>query len=193
MENVYLWLMGIFGGLYVLSLILGEFVHIFEGVDVGFHHVIDVFSGHPEITAPEHPDTADFQRSNPLSLRSLIAFLAFFGTIGYLSLTNGATVLLSLILSTLVGLTGAWVSWKLLVFLIRQSGSSAPSRDDYLARSAYVSTPIPHDGTGTVHLIVRGKLEVLPARTRNSKEIPRGTTVVVNEWEGGVLTVEPLD
>ena len=131
-----------------------------------------------------------------LNLSTVLAFVAWFGGIGYLA-HNGAgwTALASIFVAILGGLAGGYAIYTFFNRVIR-AGESAPldPRDfDLQGKLAHVSSSVLAGGTGEITYVQSGARMVRPARSDRGQSIPRGTEVIVLRAERGVGIVAPWD
>lgn len=122
-------------------------------------------------------DALDFS-GGYLSSTAVLSFLATFGLVGALLMaTTDMTALVAavcgLAAGALVG-AGAGIVTKVLV---DSPTAHQVTTADYLGQQASVTTTIPVNGLGQVHLTVAGYTTALAARA--AEPIPAGTTVVV--------------
>jgi hypothetical protein len=188
----------LFGILFtVISLILGALDigqdHGGHGGDIG--HGGDVgHGGHSDHAGYFGHDGGDI--SSYVNVSTVLAFIAWFGGIGYLA-RNGAgwTALVSVVLAVLGGLAGAYLIYLVFARIIRP-GQTAPldPRDFELqGKLARVTSSVRAGGTGEITYVQSGARMVRAARAADGRAIPRGTEVVVMRAERGVGIVMPWD
>jgi hypothetical protein len=188
----------LFGILFtVISLILGALDigldHGGHGGDIG--HGGDVgHGGHADHTGYFGHDGGDI--SSYVNVSTVLAFIAWFGGIGYLA-RNGAgwTALVSVVLAVFGGLAGAYLIYLVFARIIRP-GQTAPldPRDFELqGKLARVTSSVRAGGTGEITYVQSGARMVRAARAADGRAIPRGTEVVVMRAERGVGIVMPWD
>lgn len=128
----------------------------------------------------------------PINLSTLLAFLAWFGGVGYLALHGpGWPVAISLLVGTLAGLTGAAVVTWVMAKLVSPAGSTLDA-DDYRMPGvlARVSSSIRAGGVGEIVYEQAGVRQVAAAKSESGGSLARGTEVVILGQERGMATVQ---
>jgi membrane protein implicated in regulation of membrane protease activity len=188
----YFTVMLIGGGFLLLSFILGEISDVGGGLLHGLDSFLNSFG--LDLVSDGGDGGAHDGAANPFNIRNIAAFLAFFGATGVISLgyfDTGSAV--SVGISLVAGVFGAWAMWRVTRLIAAQAGSSEARLTDFLGQSARVTVAIPPGGPGTVILTVRGQTQSWAARSESGEAIAAGTTVRVTSREGGTLmvTTEP--
>ncbi len=133
---------------------------------------------------------------SPFNVSTALAFLTWFGGVGYLLSSISILPALAVVgISSLGGLLGGAIVFTVLArFLI--AGQTAPMRDeDYRIQGTLARVTLPMSGTGigevryTKHDTIRSE----GARSADGSPLPRGTEVVILHYEKGIAYVEPLD
>lgn len=130
-----------------------------------------------------------------LSLSSVLAFLTWFGGVGYLA-RNGLDwwAPLSLVLGLVGGLAGAIaVGWAIRRVLRSSNGVLDPRDYRLVGTIGRVTSSIRADGYGEIVYEQGGTRHVAAARATGAEAIPRGVEVVVLRLERGVAIVQPWD
>jgi hypothetical protein len=166
----------LFGLLFsVLSLVLGV---VDIGADHGVHH------GHSH-------DSGDHDY---LNISVLLAFVAWFGGVGYLA-HNGAgwTAAVSVLVAVAGGLVGAYIIYQVFVRFIRPAGRTELDPRDFelQGKLARVTSSIRPGGMGEIVYEQSGARMVRAARAANGAAIARGTEVIVLSADRGVGIVAP--
>jgi membrane protein implicated in regulation of membrane protease activity len=129
-----------------------------------------------------------------LNVSVILAFIAWFGGVGYLA-SNGAgwTAAASIVVAVAGGLVGAYVIYQLFARVIRPAGNTEldPREYELKGKLARVTSSIRAGGVGEIVYEQSGARMVRAARASNGMAIPRGTEVVVLRAEGGVGIVAP--
>ncbi len=133
---------------------------------------------------------------SPWNVSTILAFLTWFGGIGYLltsqtSFTDMAVVALAV----LGGLLGAAVVFLAIVRLLLP-GQTAPLRtEDFRLEGTLARVTMPMGGvrTGEVVYSKHGTTRSEGARSADGSPLQRDTEVVVLRYEKGIAYVEPLD
>ncbi len=133
---------------------------------------------------------------SPLSISTVLAFVTWFGGIGYLLNTLDTLPAAAVLgLSGLGGLVGAGIVFFVLARLLLP-GQTAPLReDDYRVEGtlARVSLPMSGERVGEIRFVKAGTARSEGARSADGSSLPRNTEVVVLRYERGIAYVEPLD
>lgn len=129
-----------------------------------------------------------------LNVSIILAFIAWFGGIGYLA-SNGAgwTAAVSIVVAIGGGLVGAYIIYQVFKRIIRPAGNTELDPRDYELKGklARVTSSIRPGGVGEIVYEQSGARMVRAARSSSGTAIPRGTEVVVLRAEGGVGIVAP--
>lgn len=122
---------------------------------------------------------------------AVLAFLAWFGGVGYLLTTHYRIwYLTALGLSTLAGLVGATsVSLFLVKVLLRHEAVLDETEYRMDGMLATVSVPIRADGTGEILFTQGGVRRSAGARSDSGKPLEKGAEVVVARYEKGIAYV----
>jgi membrane protein implicated in regulation of membrane protease activity len=121
-----------------------------------------------------------------------MAFLAWFGGVGYLLTTYSHLVaVVSLVLAILAGLFAGWLVFKFMVKLMRASDSQLLDSDYRLEGSiGTISVPIRENGTGELTFELGGVRRSTGARAEDGKPIEKGTEVAIERFENGIAFVK---
>lgn len=131
----------------------------------------------------------------PLNLSTIMAFLAWFGGVGFVLRTQfAAAALISLVTALLAGLAaGAAVFYVVARVLLRGQRALDP-RDYRLPGSlARVTMPIREGGIGEIVYSKGGTRHTAGARSVDGGAIKRGTDVVILRYEDGIAYVQRWD
>lgn len=133
--------------------------------------------------------------AGPVNVSTVLAFIAWFGGIGYLARNGfGWVSLLSVGLAVVGGLGGAALVYQFLVRVVAPADKALDPADYRLPGTlARVTSSIRPGGTGEIIFEQAGVRQVSAARTSDGKSIERGTEVVVLEANRGVALVEPWE
>lgn len=166
----------LFGLLFaVISLAVGAF-------DVGADHI-----GHPGDNG--HDTGHDF-----VNISVILAFVAWFGGVGYLASSGaGWTAAASIVVAVIGGLVGAYIIYQVFKRFIRPAGRMELDPRDYemSGKLARVTSSIRPGGVGEIVYEQSGARMVRTARSSSGAAIPRGTEVIVLSGERGVGVVAP--
>jgi hypothetical protein len=127
------------------------------------------------------------------SVRSIIAFLTFFGWTGVYLLGQGTSVLWAIMVATLSGAAAMFVVAYMIFKFAQLEKSTTVNVYNALDQTGevYLSIPQNLEGKGKVHIVVDGSLHEYDATT-NGQQLPTGSHVrVVDILDDQVLLVEP--
>ena len=170
----------------MLALYLGALV-------VGFGALgLQVFGGHDSDTSMDHGTAHDTDHGSPLLVLVSLRFWAFgllaFGLVGTLLLLLGfAGRWSSLAISAPFGAISGFVAATLVKRLQQRGTSSQATDSDLIGLIGRVLVPPPGSGQGKVR--VRVKASYVDYVAKAGEPLEEGDTVVVEEVEGGVVTV----
>jgi membrane protein implicated in regulation of membrane protease activity len=142
-----------------------------------------------------HGDVAGDVFGGLFNLASILAFITWFGGIGYLFRNAlGWNAVLSLILGVGGGLAAAYaVSWFLIKILRSSDGGLDPADYETIGIVARVTSSIRAGGYGEIVYELGGTRQVGTAKSATENAIGFGTEVVVLRVEKGVAIVEPFE
>jgi len=123
---------------------------------------------------------------------SALMFLAWFGGTGYLLTRHAHLVaLLSLGISTVAGLSAAWVIFRFMMKLMQTTDAPMKS-EDYRIEGAVgtLSMPIRQNGTGEIIFSLAGVRRCSGARTEDGQALEKGAEVVIERYEKGIAYVK---
>ena len=131
----------------------------------------------------------------PLSVSSVLAFLSWFGGVGYLArnAVNWAA-LLAVLVGIAGGVAGAYLIAQFLARVVRPNDRPLDPEDYRLPGViARVTSSIRAGGIGEIVYEQAGARQVAAARAADARAIGRGTEVVVLRTERGIALVAPWD
>jgi hypothetical protein len=122
---------------------------------------------------------------------SVLAFLAWFGGIGYiLTLDSKIVAGVALVIAIVAGLTAAWLVFKFMVKLMNEEGSYLKDEDyRHEGLVGTVSVPIRENGIGEIIFMQAGVRKSAGARSHDGKPLERGAEVVTERYENGIAYV----
>lgn len=138
-------------------------------------------------TSLSHASEADVTHTSTvwlfemISLRTVIAAIAFFGVAGKASLAGGLSEIQSLIIALVVGWLAMYAVYCMLRGLARLQSSGNIHIAHAVGKHGAVYVPIPgnHSGAGKVTLKLQSRTMEYQALTSEQENIPTGTSVVV--------------
>jgi membrane protein implicated in regulation of membrane protease activity len=156
------------------------------------------FPGFHAPHAPAHPvglghgGPADAGAAiTPFNFGTFMAFLAWFGGMGYLLTTRGnlkRAVVLTIALAS--GFVGAAIVFGFLSKVLLKHERFLESADfEMLGVLGRVTVPIRSGGTGEIVYSQAGTRRSCGARSESGAEVPRGAEVVVTHYEKGIAYV----
>jgi membrane protein implicated in regulation of membrane protease activity len=126
---------------------------------------------------------------------TMMAFLAWFGGIGYILTTHSHLIgVATMAIAIVAGLSAAWVVFKFMVKLMNEEGSHL-KEEDYRHEGLVctVTSPIRENGTGEVVFLQAGVRRSTGARSHDGKPLEKGTEVVIEKYENGIAYVHRWD
>lgn len=131
----------------------------------------------------------------PVNLSTILAFVAWFGGVGYLIRHGfGGAVALSLVLASVAGLAGGAAIFWVLAKVVAPADRALDPKDYHLPGTlGRVSSSIREGGTGEVIYEQQGIRQVMAARSEDGVAIPRGAEVVIMRSEHGIAFVKQWD
>lgn len=178
--------MFLFGLLFtVLSLLLGF-------VDIGGH---GDGAGHGDHGFDAHGDSALGELlGGALSVSGILAFITWFGGIGYLVRNGlGWVAPVAIVVGIGGGAVAAIVVGWFLVKVLRPAGTELDPRDyQTIGAIGRVTSSIREGGTGEIVYEMGGTRQVSAARSVSGDAIPRGTEVAVLRVTRGVAEVDTV-
>jgi hypothetical protein len=129
------------------------------------------------------------------NVSSILAFITWFGGIGYLARNGlGLWGWLSVALGLLGGLAGAAaISWFMINVLRKNSQELDPKDWEQVGVIGRVSSSIHESGYGEIVYEQNGIRQVASARGEGARAIPRNTEIVILRVEKGVAIVQPFE
>jgi hypothetical protein len=126
---------------------------------------------------------------------SVMAFLAWFGGVGYiLTRHSNLVALASLGISALSGLFAGYLVFRFMARLMRTSNGEMNDWDYRLEGAiGAISMPIRANGTGELIFEQDGVRRSIAARCENGSAIAKGAEVVIERYEHGIAYVRPWD
>ncbi len=129
-----------------------------------------------------------------LNFSVILAFIAWFGGVGYLASSGaGWTAAASIVVAIIGGLAGASFIYQVFKHFIRPASRMELDPRDYemTGKLAHVTSSIRPGGIGEIVYEQSGSRMVRAARSSSGTAIPRGTEVIVLGSERGVGMVAP--
>jgi membrane protein implicated in regulation of membrane protease activity len=188
-EGFYLVCFGV-GFLFAVLGFLGGVLdwplsHVFHG----FH-----LPGHGS-HAGAHGGDASGHAHSTFNFATAMAFLAWFGGMGYLLSIGGQLPALVVLAAAIVsGLAGGAIVFVFLTrVLLRHEQEPDALDSDMIGVLARITVPIREGGTGEIVYSQAGTRKSSAARGERPGGIPRGVEVVVTRFERGIAFVRPWD
>jgi membrane protein implicated in regulation of membrane protease activity len=122
---------------------------------------------------------------------TVMAFLAWFGGIGYILSAHSHLVgLIALAFAIAGGLGASWAVFKFMVKLMNTESSHLKDEDyRHEGLVCTVSMPVRANGTGEIMYMQNGVRRSAGARSCNGKPLEKGAEVVIERYENGVAYV----
>lgn len=142
-----------------------------------------------------HGGDGDHGIDSLFNLSSILAFLTWFGGVGYLARTGfGWPWFIALFVAVCGGLFAAWLAWQFVRRILREPGQLLDPKDyDRVGVLARVTSSIRPGGVGEIVWEQGGSRHVTSAKATDGEAIARGTEVLVLRVEKGMALVEPFD
>lgn len=186
-------LLSVMSGLFEMHL-PGNLGHMFH-VHVPHSHITHVHvphAGHVHVHGPHAPQTGEI---SPINFPTIMAFLAWFGGVGYL-LTGvyGMFYLTALFFASVAGLIGASiVFWFFVKVMVASEKPMDPTEFRIVGAVGMLSLGIREGGTGEFVYVQGGSRKTSAARSEDGGAIPKGTEVAVTSFERGIAYVRRWD
>jgi membrane protein implicated in regulation of membrane protease activity len=126
---------------------------------------------------------------------TVMAFLAWFGGIGYILSAHSHLVgVIALAFAIVGGLSASWAVFKFMVKLMNAESSHLKDEDyRHEGLVCTVTMPVRENGTGEIHFMQNGVRRSAGARSCNGKPLEKGAEVVIERYENGVAYVKPWE
>ncbi len=190
-DSFYLVCFAVGFSLSVLALLGGAF-HWSAGHGAHWLHFDShgVAPGHGAADAAGHGGSV-----SPFNLATAMAFLAWFGGMGYLLTGRGHLGRLLVLAAALVsGVAGSAIVFGFLTkVLLKHEKFLDPADFEMTGVLGNVTVPIRAGGTGEIVYSQQGTRRSAGARSENAGAIPRGSEVVVTRYEKGIAYVRLWD
>lgn len=137
-------------------------------------------------------DAAGHPLLHMLNTSSLLAFLTWFGGAGYLLMTQQRwPALLAAAAALPVGLAGGALIAFIFAKLKAGSRYRSAEADAPEGKLATVTVSVPENGVGEIVFSQEGVRRSEAAKGLNGQRVPRGTEVLILDYDDGVAIVEP--
>lgn len=179
----------LFGG-FLFGLLFTAGALVLGVADVGAHAEMGDAGGHGG-----HGIDGHGLLDGMFNVSSLLAFITWFGGIGYVARNGlGLWTWLSLLLGVLGGFVGAAViGWVVMKLQREDSEEMNPASWSQVGVIGRVTSSIRSQGYGEIVYEQHGTRQVASAKASGESAIPRNTEVVVLRVERGVAIVEPFE
>ena len=177
----------VFRGALFFGLVFSALSLAFGAANIWFHHDPFRLDAHH---GGDHGNDV-----TPVNVSTVLAFLAWFGGVGYLARHGfGWYSAVSVVVGIAGGLIGAVVIFWSLARVVRPMEGEMRADDYRLPGTiAQVTSSIRAGGTGEILYQQGGVRQVAAARATDGSAIPRGVDVVVLRIERGIAYVETWD
>lgn len=176
---------------------IGHIGHVGHIGHIG--HIGHVGSGHVNAQAngqgsagSSHTDSG----ISPINLSTIMIFVTWFGAAGYiLHRYTSLWGVLILGLATAFGAVGGALMYTFLVRFLYRAQTPPLRESDYelSGHTATVTSTVYQGGTGEITYTLHGYRRAENARSLNGQAIPRGTEVVILQYEKGIAYVQPVE
>jgi len=200
--NIYMVCFLVGFALSVLSLLVGAFhIHLPGHLGSLFHH------GHaPHFATGMHPHAHGADSGggggsrlgaeiSPFNFSTLMAFLTWFGGVGYLMTTvYHMWFVPALAVAVLAGFVGgSIVFWYLAKVMMAHDHTMDPAESRIIGAVGTIGNPIRAGGTGELIYVQGGSRKTAAARAESGLAIAKGTEVAVTRFEKGIAYVRVWD
>ena len=175
--------------LTIISLVMGHLnlhfhLHPLNASVHGLHHGL----GHLH----QGPSSGSNAGISPINSSTVMAFLTWFGGMGYLlSHYYRFWLLLGLLMATLSGLAGAAAVFLFMAKVLAPHQSQLNPEDyDLVGTLARISSSIRANGTGEIIYSQAGARRTSGARSVDAGALDKGTEVVITKYEKGIAYVQ---
>lgn len=157
--------------------------------------IADVDIGHESEAGHGADHIGDGHFGGLFNVSSLLAFITWFGGVGYIARNGlGLWSWVAVLVGMIGGLAGgAAISWFLINVLRKNSQELDPRDWNQVGVIGRVTSSIRSAGFGEIVYEQHGVRHVSAARAEGDAQIPRDTEVVILRVERGVAIVEPFD
>jgi membrane protein implicated in regulation of membrane protease activity len=137
----------------------------------------------------------DHGLTNLFNVSSLLAFVTWFGGVGYLARNGlGLPWFVSLLIAIAGGIFAGWLVLLFIRKVLRSPDDTLDPRDyEQVGVLARVTSSIRSGGVGEIVWEQRGTRMVTSAKAASEESIGRGTEVLVLRVERGMAVVEPFE
>ncbi len=142
-----------------------------------------------------HVDSSSPHETSPLNVSTFMAFITWFGGIGYILTRWGELSSLAVLtIAILGGMVGASSVFLLLDRVILPGQTPVLRAGDYRLEGTLARVSIPMSGSriGEIIFTQHGTTRSEGARSEDGSPIPRGEQVVILRYERGIAYVRPL-
>jgi membrane protein implicated in regulation of membrane protease activity len=162
----------------------------------GAHHAGGLTGGcHAQGVGPKSAAIKSGGHLSWFNASTLLAFLAWFGGVGYILTKHSHFVGLSILgFALLAGLFAGLVVFQFMARVVK--ATSTPMLDwDYRVEGTVgtVSMAIRENGTGEVIFEQNGARKSTGARSEDGTSLPKGAEVVIARYDEGIAYVKPWD
>jgi membrane protein implicated in regulation of membrane protease activity len=182
---------------YLVCFFLGFALSLISFVAGGFHLHLPTkfhfhFGHHAGIPHGTHAGLGDISVFNTFTL---MAFLAWFGGMGYLLTRYSAvSVWLAFVFAAITGLLGACIVFLFLAKVLMPHDRAINQADyDMIGVLGRVNSSIRFGGTGEIVFTLEGTRRSCGARTEDGSAMEKGKEVVVTRYERGIAYVRSWD
>jgi membrane protein implicated in regulation of membrane protease activity len=189
MQTFYLICFVVGFALTIVSLTLGH-LH----VHVHWHGIHGIGHGTPHGISHLHSgsSTASQGEIAPLNFSTAMAFLTWFGGMGFLlSHYYRFWLMVVLGLATVSGLAGGGVVfWFMAKLLVPRQTQLDPADFELVGTVAHVSSSIRENGTGEIIYSQGGTRRTSGARSEDGRPLEKGADVVITRYDKGIAYVQ---
>jgi len=178
--------------LSVLSFLAGAVhIHLPFKMHLPFHGASHGGVAHPHGGVANSSSSHSVGHISWFNASTAMAFLAWFGGIGYILSAHSPLVgVIVLVFAIAGGLCASWAVFKFMVKLMNTESSHLKDEDyRHEGLVCTVTMPVRANGTGEIMYMQNGVRRSAGARSCNGKPLEKGAEVVIERYENGVAYV----
>jgi membrane protein implicated in regulation of membrane protease activity len=174
----------------------GHVGHIGHIGHIGHVGHIGHAGGHAAASGQQGSGHSDNSGVSPVNLSTIMIFVTWFGAAGYI--LHRYTQMWGVLIvgaATAIGFVGGALMYVFLTRFFRRATTPPLHERDYelVGHTATVTSTIYAGGTGEITYTLYGYRRSESARNLNGQPIPRGTEVVILQYEKGVAYVQAVE
>ena len=188
--------------LYLVCFLVGSMLSVLSFLGSTLHFHVPHFHLHaphvPHSAAPhggEGRPSGSAQEPPIINFATVVAFLTWFGGVGYL-LTQYSSLFVAFVIlaAILAGISGAAAVFVFIArILLPHDRELDPADYDRVGALSRVISSIRQGGTGEIIFSLAGVWQTCGARSENGEALSRGAEVIITRYEHGIAYVRRFD